>query len=88
MIHFAKEQRTSAERTCRQNLFVILSVSNNMKCSIARQLLLLAVLVFSPSVFAEEEDDGSEDTMVVVQAGATPEDIVFELPFDAKLQRS
>ena len=54
-----------------------------MKCSIARQVLLLAALVFSPYVFAE--DDGSENTLVVVQAGTTPEDIVntISLPFDA-----
>ena len=53
-----------------------------MKASSKTVLLLLAALVVSPSVFAEEEDDGSEGTMVVVQAGATPEDIVnvIELP--------
>lgn len=53
-----------------------------MKTSSKAVLLLLAALVASPSVFAEEEHDASEDTMIVVQAGATPEDIVniIELP--------
>lgn len=56
-----------------------------MKTCITMLLLVFAAVVFSPSALAEEEDDGSEDTMVVIEAGATPEDIVniIELPFAA-----
>ena len=59
--------------------------NSNMKTCLTMLLLVFAAVVISPSALAEEEDDGSEDTMVVIEAGATPEDIVniIELPFAA-----
>ena len=47
-----------------------------MKLTRYSAFLLALGLIVSPAVLAAEADDGREDTMIMVQEGGTPDDVV------------